>query len=40
MWGTLLALPLTLAIGTVVEVFWAEETLGNHRAPVEPLVDT
>lgn len=38
--GALLALPLTLAIATVVEVFWVEETLGNHGAPAESLVDT
>lgn len=37
--GALLALPLTLAIGTVVEVLWVEETLGNNGEPVEPLVE-
>ena len=36
--GALLALPLTLAIGTIVEVLWVEETLGNNGDPVEPLV--
>lgn len=38
--GALLALPLTLAIATVVEVFWVEETLGNQGESIEPLVDT
>jgi predicted PurR-regulated permease PerM len=38
--GALLALPLTLAIATIVEVFWVEETLGSDREPVEPLVET
>lgn len=38
--GALLALPLTLAIGTAVEVLWVEERLGNYRAPDKPLVDT
>ncbi|MBW3630450.1 MAG: AI-2E family transporter [Gemmatimonadetes bacterium] len=38
--GALLALPLTLAIGTAVEVLWVEERLGNRRAPDEPLVET
>ncbi len=37
--GALLALPLTLAIGTIVQVFWVEETLGNDESP-EHLVDT
>jgi predicted PurR-regulated permease PerM len=38
--GALLALPLTLAIATVVEVFWVEEKLGNHEHEIEPLVET
>lgn len=29
-----------LTIATAVEVFWVEEKLRNHRAPVESLVDT
>ncbi len=37
--GALLALPITLALATVVEVFWVEETLGNDGQRVEPLVD-
>jgi predicted PurR-regulated permease PerM len=38
--GALLALPLTLAIATAIEVFWVEERLGNHEREIEPLVET
>lgn len=37
--GALLALPLALAIGTVIEVYWVEETIGTHEDDIEPLVD-
>jgi predicted PurR-regulated permease PerM len=36
--GALLALPLTLAIATAVEVFWIEETIGTHEDEIEPMV--
>lgn len=37
--GALLALPLTLAIGTIVEVLWVEEALGQEGEAPEPLVN-
>lgn len=36
--GALLALPLTLAIGTLIEVFWVEETIETKDEEIEPLV--
>jgi predicted PurR-regulated permease PerM len=38
--GAVLALPLVLAIGTMVEVLWVEETLNDRGEAIEPLVDT
>lgn len=38
--GALLALPLTLAIATIVEVFWVEETIETADEDIEPLVET
>ena len=38
--GALLALPITLALATVVEVFWVEETLGAGDEEIEPAVET
>lgn len=38
--GALLALPLTLAIATVVEVFWVEEKLSDYGESEKPIVDT
>jgi predicted PurR-regulated permease PerM len=38
--GAVLALPLVLAIGTMVEVLWVEETLNDRGEAMEPLVDT
>jgi predicted PurR-regulated permease PerM len=38
--GAILALPLTLAIATVVEVLWVEETLEAGDDEIEPLVKT
>lgn len=37
--GALLALPIILTIAPVVEVFWVEERLGNHRVAVDLPVD-
>jgi predicted PurR-regulated permease PerM len=37
--GALLALPLALAIGTIIEVFWVEETIGTADDDIQPLVD-
>jgi predicted PurR-regulated permease PerM len=38
--GAILALPLTLAIGTTVQVLWVEETIGTDEDQIEPLVET
>jgi predicted PurR-regulated permease PerM len=38
--GAILALPLTLAIATVVEVLWVEETLEAGDEKIQPLVET
>jgi predicted PurR-regulated permease PerM len=38
--GALLALPLVIAIGTVVEVFWVEETIETDEDEIEPMVET
>lgn len=38
--GAILALPLALAIGTVVQVFWVEQTLGAGDDDIEPVVRT
>jgi predicted PurR-regulated permease PerM len=38
--GAVLSLPLVLAIGTIVEVFWVEETIGAGDDRIEPIVDT
>lgn len=38
--GALLALPLVLAIGTLIEVFWVEETIGTADEEIEPMVET
>jgi predicted PurR-regulated permease PerM len=37
--GAILSLPLVLAIGTVVEVLWVEETLHAGDDEIEPVVD-
>ncbi|CAN5818234.1 AI-2E family transporter [soil metagenome] len=37
--GAILSLPLVLVIGTIVEVFWVEETLKAGNDPIEPLVE-
>jgi predicted PurR-regulated permease PerM len=36
--GALLALPLVLAIATVIEVLWVEETIGTAEDEIEPMV--
>jgi predicted PurR-regulated permease PerM len=38
--GALLALPLALAIGTLIEVFWVEETIDTADEEIEPMVET
>jgi len=38
--GALLALPLTLALATIIEVFWVEETIETGDEEIEPLVET
>jgi len=38
--GAILSLPLVLAIGTIVEVFWVEETLNAGDDRIKPLVET
>jgi predicted PurR-regulated permease PerM len=38
--GALLALPITLALATVVEVFWVEETIGSDGDAIAPVVET
>jgi predicted PurR-regulated permease PerM len=38
--GAVLALPLTLALATVVQVLWVEETLDASDDEIEPVVDT
>jgi putative permease len=38
--GALLALPLALAIGTVIEVFWVEETIETADEDIEPMVES
>jgi predicted PurR-regulated permease PerM len=37
--GALLALPLALVLGTLVEVFWVEETLHAAEDAIDPVVD-
>lgn len=37
--GAILALPITLALATIVEVLWVEETLEAGDDEIEPLVD-
>jgi predicted PurR-regulated permease PerM len=37
--GAILSLPLVLAIGTLVEIFWVEETLGAGDDHIEPVVE-
>jgi predicted PurR-regulated permease PerM len=36
--GAILSLPLTIAIGTFVEVLWVEETLGTQNDEIKPVV--
>jgi predicted PurR-regulated permease PerM len=36
--GAILSLPLLIVIGTIVQVLWVEETLGDH-GEVEPIID-
>jgi predicted PurR-regulated permease PerM len=36
--GAILSIPIVLAIGTVVEVLWIEETLESHEDEIEPIV--
>lgn len=36
--GAVLSLPLVIALGTIVEVLWVEETLGAGDDEIEPLV--
>jgi predicted PurR-regulated permease PerM len=36
--GALLALPLALAVGTIIEVFWVEETIETADEDIEPMV--
>jgi predicted PurR-regulated permease PerM len=38
--GALLALPLALALGTIIEVFWVEETIETGDEEIEPMVKT
>jgi predicted PurR-regulated permease PerM len=38
--GAVLSLPLALAIGTIVQVLWVEETLQAGDDEIEPVVDT
>jgi putative permease len=38
--GALLALPLALAIGTIIEVWWVEETIETADEDIEPMVET
>lgn len=38
--GAVLSLPLVLAIGTIVEVFWVEETIAAGDDRIEPVVGT
>jgi predicted PurR-regulated permease PerM len=37
--GAVLSLPLLLAIATIVEVFWVEETIGTAEDDIEPMVE-
>lgn len=37
--GAILSLPITLALGTMVEVLWVEETLNAADDQIEPLVE-
>lgn len=37
--GALLALPLLLAIGTAIEVFWIEETIHTADEEIQPMVE-
>jgi predicted PurR-regulated permease PerM len=36
--GAILSIPLVLAIGTIIEVLWVEETLGAEDDEIEPIV--
>jgi predicted PurR-regulated permease PerM len=38
--GALLALPLVIALGTIVEVFWVEETIETADDEIDPMVET
>jgi predicted PurR-regulated permease PerM len=38
--GALLALPLVIALGTIVEVFWVEETIETADDDIDPMVET
>jgi predicted PurR-regulated permease PerM len=38
--GAVLALPLTLALATIVQVLWVEETLDAGNDEIEPVVET
>jgi predicted PurR-regulated permease PerM len=38
--GAVLSLPLALAIGTMIQVLWVEETLHAGGDEIEPVVDT
>jgi predicted PurR-regulated permease PerM len=38
--GAVLSLPLVLAIGTMVEVFWVEETIDAGDHEIEPIVES
>ena len=38
--GVLLALPLVLLVGTVIQVFWIERGIGTDGERIEPLVET
>jgi predicted PurR-regulated permease PerM len=38
--GALLALPLALAIGTIIEVFWVEETIETADEEIAPMVES
>jgi predicted PurR-regulated permease PerM len=37
--GAVLALPLTLALATIVQVLWVEQTLDAGDDEIEPVVD-
>jgi putative permease len=38
--GALLALPLALALGTIIEVYWVEETIETQDEEIQPLVES